>query len=235
MRIRFFKHASVAVATSATVVLFAAGVASAHIDPDPIAMQAGRSATVAFKVEHGCDGSPTMSMKFEIPAGVTDAVGVEKEGWTSTVTGNVLEFTGGPLDPEQEDHFDITFTAPTAAGEIHFPVIQTCEVGELAWIEIPAEGAAEPERPAPTIKVTEGAPTPEDLTPAPEEEEGTEDTLVTQSTDGAAPTATAVPADDKDDDDSNTGTIVILVIGAAIVLAGGGVMLARRNKPTPQP
>ena len=29
---------------------------------------------------------------------------------------------------EQEDHFDITFTAPSEAGEIRFPVIQTCEV-----------------------------------------------------------------------------------------------------------
>jgi uncharacterized protein YcnI len=138
---------------------------------------------------------------------------------------------GGPLDPEQEDHFDITFTAPAAAGEIHFPVIQTCEVGELAWIEIPEEGAAEPERPAPTIKITDGPPTAADLTPEPEEAT-TEDTVVTQGTDdGAAPTVTAVPADD---DSSNSVAIVIVVIGAAIVLVGGGVLLARRNKANPQ-
>ena len=235
MRTTFFKYAFVTAATSATVVLFAGGIASAHIEPDPIAMQAGTSATVAFNVEHGCDGSPTTSMTFQIPEGVTDAVAVEKEGWTATLTGDTLEFVGGPLDPEQADHFDITFTAPAAAGDIHFPVVQACEAGELAWIEIPEEGAEEPERPAPTIKITEGAPTAEDLAPEHEEEEATEETLVTQSTDGAAaPTATVAPADD-DDDDSNTGTIVIVVIGAAIVLVGGGVMLARRNKATPQP
>jgi uncharacterized protein YcnI len=229
-----FKYAFVTAATSATVVLFAGEIASAHIDPDPIAMQAGTSATVAFNVEHGCDGSPTTSMKFRIPDGVTDAVAVEKDGWTATLTGDTLEFVGGPLDPEQADHFDITFTAPAAAGDIHFPVVQTCEAGELAWIEIPEEGAAEPERPAPTINITEGPPTAEDLAPEPEEEEATEETLVTQSTDGAAaPTVTAAAADD--DDSSNTGVIVVVVIGAAIVLVGGGVLLARRNKATPQP
>ena len=64
-------------------------------------------------------------------------------------------------------------TAPAEAGEIRFPVIQTCEQGELAWIEIPAEGAAEPEHPAPTLKITAGPPTAEDLTP--EEEEASAD------------------------------------------------------------
>ena len=228
----FFKPAFVTAAGSATIVLLWGGIAAAHIDPDPIAIEAGTSATVAFKVEHGCDGSPTTSMKFQIPDGVSDAVAVEKEGWTATVTGDTLEFVGGPLDPEQEDHFDITFTAPAAAGEIRFPVIQTCAVGELAWFEIP-DGATEPERPAPTVKITEGPPTPADLTPEPEAEDAPEGTVVTQGTDETvAPTVTVAPVDD--DSSSNTGAIVIVAIGAAIVLIGGGVLLARRNRADPQ-
>lgn len=229
----FFKPAFVTAAGSATIVLLWGGIAAAHIDPDPIAIEAGTSATVAFKVEHGCDGSPTTSMKFQIPDGVSDAVAVEKEGWTATVTGDTLEFVGGPLDPEQEDHFDITFTAPAAAGEIRFPVIQTCAVGELAWIEIP-DGATEPERPAPTVKITEGPPTSADLTPEPEAEDAPpEGTVVTQGTDETvAPTVTVAPVDD--DSSSNTGAIVIVAIGAAIVLIGGGVLLARRSRADPQ-
>ncbi|MEP7201627.1 MAG: DUF1775 domain-containing protein [Ilumatobacteraceae bacterium] len=223
------KYAFVTAATSAAFVLVTGGIASAHIDPDPIAIQAGTSGAFAFNVEHGCNGSPTTSMKFQIPDGVTDAVAVDKEGWTATVTGNTLEFVGGPLDPEQEDHFNITFTAPAAAGDIHFPVIQTCEAGEIAWIEIPAEGADEPEHPAPTIKVTEGPPTSADLTPEPEEDQ-TEGTTVTHGTDGEATPTVAEAA--ADDDSNNTGTIVKVVIGAAIVVVGGGVLLARRNKPT---
>jgi hypothetical protein len=64
-------------------------------------------------------------MKFQIPDGVTDAVGVAKDGWTTTSAGDTLEFAGGPLAADQGDHFDITFTAPDTAGGISFPVIQT--------------------------------------------------------------------------------------------------------------
>ena len=40
---------------------------------------------------------------------------------------------------------------------LYFPVIQTCEEGEAAWIEIPAEGedGEELESPAPSITLTE--------------------------------------------------------------------------------
>jgi uncharacterized protein YcnI len=232
MKTPFFKHTLVTAATTATVVLFAGGIASAHIDPDPIAIQAGTAATVSFKVEHGCDGSPTTSMKFQIPDGVTDAAGVAKDGWTATLTGNTLEFAGGPLAADQEDHFDISFTAPATAGDIRFPVIQTCEVGELDWIEVAEEGAAEPEHPAPTIKITEGAPTAEELTPAPEDEEGTEGTVVATS-DTVVPVVTTVPADSSDDS-SNTGTIVLVAAIVVVVLVGGGIALSRRNSATPK-
>jgi uncharacterized protein YcnI len=230
MRTAFVKSVIASVAATATVVVIAGGIASAHIDPDPIAMQAGTSATVAFKVEHGCDGSPTTSMKFQIPAGVTDAVGVDKEGWTATLTGDVLEFKGGPLAADQEDHFDITFTAPGEPGDIRFPVIQTCEQGELAWVEVAAEGAAEPEHPAPTITVTAGPPTAAELTPAPEATDtGTAGTAAASGDTAAPVSATVAPASDS----SNTGTIVVVVIIVAIVLAAGGIVLARRKNATP--
>ena len=233
MRTALAKSVIAAAAATAVVLLASGGIASAHIDPDPIATQAGTSATVAFNVEHGCDGSPTTSMKFQIPAGVTDAVGVAKDGWTSTLTGDTLEFKGGPLAADQKDQFDITFTAPTQPGDVRFPVIQTCEQGELAWIEVAAEGAAEPEHPAPTIKVTAGPPTAADLTPAPEaDDSGTEGTAAA-SGDTAVPVVasatTAAPADDS----SNTGTIVVLVVIAAVVLVGGGMLLARRRGASP--
>ena len=233
MRTAFGKSVIVSAAATATVVLIAGGITSAHIDPDPIAMQAGTSATVAFKVEHGCDGSPTNDMKFQIPAGVTDAVGDTKDGWTSTVTGDTLEFKGGPLAADQADHFDITFTAPAQPGDIRFPVIQTCEQGELAWIEVPVEGAAEPEHPAPTIEITAEAPTAAELTPAPEaDDSGTGDTAVATGDTAVrviATAATVAPADDS----SNTGTIVVVVAVVAVVLVGGGLLLARRKHSTP--
>jgi uncharacterized protein YcnI len=229
MKTPFFKHALVTAVTTATVVLFAGSLASAHVDPDPIAIQAGTAATVAFNVEHGCDGSPTTSMKFQIPDGVTDAAGVAKDGWTATVTGNELEFVGGPLAADQGDHFDISFTAPATPGNISFPVIQTCEQGETAWIEPVVEGADEPEHPAPTIKITAEAPTAEELTPAPEEE-GTDGTVV--ATSDTAVVVTTVTADS--DDDSNTTMIVVVAAIVVVILVGGGIALSRRNSTTPK-
>lgn len=227
MRTSLFKRATVTVITSVSVLLIATGTASAHIDPDPIAMQAGTSGTVAFKVEHGCEGSPTTGMKFQIPEGVSGVTAVDKDGWTATVTGAVLEFKGGPLAADQEDHFDITFTAPSTPGDIRFLVIQTCEQGELAWIEVPEEGAAEPEHPAPTIKVTQGPPTSADLTPEPEAtDQATDGTVVATGATGViSPTVTTASKDDS----SNTGAIAGVVIAAVIVVLGGGIMLARRR------
>ena len=225
------KHALVSVAVSVTVVLAVGGVASAHINPDPPAVEAGSTATVGFTIEHGCDGSPTTDLKFQIPDTVSGVAAVAKPGWTATLTGNVLEFKGGQLAADQEDHFDITFTAPAQAGDIRFPIIQTCVQGELAWIEVAAEGAAEPDHPAPTLKVTDGPPTSADLMP---EAEGT-DANATAGTEAAAGTAdtaapvsaTVAPATSKDS--SNTGTIVVIVVVVAVVLIGGGIVLARRR------
>lgn len=233
MRTALAKSVIVSAAAAAVVLLAAGGIASAHIDPDPIAMQAGTSTTVAFRVEHGCDGSATTSMKFQIPAGVTDAVGVAKDGWTSNLAGDTLEFVGGPLAADQEDHFDITFTAPTQPGDIRFPVIQTCEQGELAWIEVASEGAAEPEHPAPILKVTAGPPSAADLTPAPEaDDSGTAGTEVA-SGDTAVPVLAPATTVAPEDDSSNTGTIVVVVVIVAVVLVGGGLLLARRRSRPP--
>jgi uncharacterized protein YcnI len=232
MRSTFFKHAFVSAAASVTAILVTGGIVSAHIDPDPVAMQAGTSGTVTFTVEHGCDGSPTNDIKIQIPPGVTAVAPVDKEGWTTTVTGDTVEFKGGPLDAETTDHFDITLTAPAAAGDIHFPIIQTCEVGETDWLEIAAEGAEEPEHPAPTLKITQDPPTAEELAPEPEEEEGSDGTVVATGTDVISTTVAAT--DDSDDDSSNTGTIVVIVVIVAVVLVGGGVVLARRNSAAPK-
>jgi periplasmic copper chaperone A len=228
MRTAFRNHAFVAAmmaaALTATVMLVAAGTASAHVDPDPIAVQAGTTATIAFGIEHGCDGSPTTSIKFQIPTDVTDVRPVDKTGWTATVAGDIVEFKGGPLAADAAEHFDITVTVPTTPGDISFPAIQTCEKGELAWIEPVVDGAAEPTHPAPVLKITAGAPTAAELAPATDAPSA--DTTATGS---VAPLTTAVTTAAPADDSSNGG-IIAAVIGAAIVVIGGGVLLARRKK-----
>ncbi len=232
MRTTFFRHASLSAVAAVTVVLVSGGIASAHVETDPLAMEAGSSGTVAFKVEHGCDGSPMTDLKIQMPQGVTDVKAVDKDGWTATVSGDTVEFMGGSLDAATADHFDITLTVPAQAGDLHFPAIETCEKGELDWIEIAAEGAAEPEFPAPTLKVTEGPPTSADLTPVPEEDDSTTAATGTVDIGVVAPAPTTATA--ATDDSSNTGTIVVVVVVVAVVLVGGGVALTRRRSTTPR-
>lgn len=176
-------------------VLLLAGTASAHIDPTPAAVEAGAEATVAFGVEHGCDGSPTVELQIQIPDGVTDAQPVDQDGWTASTAdgtdGQVVTFADGSLDPETPADFAITFTAPTAPGTINFPIVQTCEVGQLDWIEIPVEGQEEPEHPAPAVLVTSAPPTSEEIDPAPDEGEEAE---VVDTTPEESEAADTVPA-----------------------------------------
>jgi uncharacterized protein YcnI len=234
-----FKHAVVTATAGLTVVLITGGIASAHVDPDPIAMQVGTSGTVAFNVEHGCDGSPMTDLKIQIPTGVTGVAAVDKDGWIAAVRGDAVEFTGGSLDAATEDHFDITLTAPSTPGKLNFPTIETCQVGEIDWIEIAAEGAPEPENVAPSLLITQNAPTAAELTPVPDAPEAAGTTVAggtvaggTAATTEASGTLVATVAPAKDS--SNTGTIVVVVVIVAVVLIGGGVLVARRRGAAPQ-
>jgi uncharacterized protein YcnI len=229
-------------AATVAVLVVGAGVASAHIDPDPAAVEAGTPATVGFGVEHGCEGSPTIALDIELPEELTDTEPVAKPGWEATIDGRVLTFSGGPLDADTPDTFSITFTAPTTPGTLLFPTVQKCTDGEIAWIAVAAEGEPEPEHPAPQLLVTAGPPTSEELAPPEEEEGATETTQATDATDATDATVTvdtavaadtSVPADsavtsDDSDDSSNVG----LIVGglALVVVVGAGAYLVVRSR-----
>jgi len=209
-----------------TVVLLAVGgrAASAHIDPDPAAVAAGSSATISFTVEHGCDGSATVKIEMKIPEGFDAVAAPPKDGWTVTVNTGSVVWEGGPLDASTPDTFALSFTAPVAAGDYALPVIQSCEAGELAWVQEEVEGQPEPELPAPVLLVTSGEPTDEELGGHDAGGAGgTEPTLI--ATDDGAP----------GDHTSNTGAVVGGVVAAIVVLGGGGYVLSRKRKGSKPP
>ncbi len=150
------------VATGAAVLLGAA-LAAAHIETDPPAVQAGTQATVGFVVEHGCGESNTTGMDIKLPAGITDAT-ASKQGWTVSVADGVVRFSGGDLDHDTEDTFDVSFTAPTAPGFVTFPTVQICGDTQQPWLDETVEGQPEPEHPAPRLEITQGPPTSDELT-----------------------------------------------------------------------
>ena len=204
------KRAAGLVAAISTVAVLALGAAPAfaHVDPDPLAMQAGTTATIAFGIEHGCSGSPTKSLEIQIPPDVTNVKPVEKAGWTAVVAGDKVTISGGSLSADTKDHFDLSLTAPAAAGVVHFPVVQTCEAGVTRWIEIGEEGKPEPELPAATLKITAGPPTADDLKPADE-----------------------APATKRS---SSHAGLYVAIAAAVVVLGGGAAVVVRRRRSTSQ-
>jgi uncharacterized protein YcnI len=121
----------------AGALLLAAGPAAAHVEPDPARVKPGKTATVGFTPEHGCDDSPITSMRFRIPKGATDATPEPKDGWEVQATTKTVTFSGGSMPSDDTDAFEITFTAPTEKTILSWKVVQRCEEGVERWIEGP--------------------------------------------------------------------------------------------------
>lgn len=168
---------------AATLMLISGlGPASAHVSLKADTTATGSTGLLTFSFNHGCEGSATTEIAIAIPDTVRSVNPGMNYGWTiETVTDDSATPAGSPAaDDEHASEGRITeviYTAKEpvpdgfydalvlrvalpedASGEtVYFPVVQTCEDGEVAWIEIPAEGqdADELESPAPSITLTD--------------------------------------------------------------------------------
>lgn len=159
------------------------GAAFAHVSIAEDEVVAGSSAIVTLTFSHGCEGSPTTELRIQMPESiptvaptinanwdvekVTEALDTPIEGsHGEQITERVSEVVYTARTPVADgfrDTFELSVSIPDdAAGQtLYFPTIQTCETGESAWIEIPADGQdpEELEAPAPGVEVvaaTEG-------------------------------------------------------------------------------
>lgn len=172
--------------TAATcgMLLLGAGVASAHVTVDPSTTAAGSYAILTFSVPHGCDGSATTSVAIQMPESINAVTPSVNPGWTVEKKMQKLDTPiddghGGqltervdqvvytaktPLPADLRDAFELSLQLPDSPGAtLTFPAIQQCEQGETDWIEVAADGQAEPAHPAPSIVIagdaTDGAAT----------------------------------------------------------------------------
>ncbi len=136
------------------VLMGASGAASAHVHAKPEKVVAGAPATVSFVIGHGCAGSPTTKVAIKTPSTLSKVAAVAPKGWTATMKGSVVTFVGGPLPDKTKALFGIMFTAPSSAGELTFPTVQTCVKGETSWIQPTPASGKEPDYPAPVVLVT---------------------------------------------------------------------------------
>lgn len=153
---------SVAALGALALTLGGAAVANAHVDLSGSSSEAGSSTLLTFSFSHGCEGSPTTAIAIQIPKGINTVSPTANANWTvekvmetldSPITdssgnevtervGEVLYTTNTPVPDGIRDAFTLSLTLPEVATEttLPFPVVQSCEVGENVWLEIPAEG-----------------------------------------------------------------------------------------------
>lgn len=143
--------------------------ALAHVTlANPQAM-AGSYYKAVFNVPHGCNGSPTIKLRIQIPDGVIAIKPQPKAGWEinivkgayakaytlhgAPVSSGVREVSWSGKLPDayfDEFTFQAYLTTDLPAGSVlNFPVVQECEQGVARWIDTKEAS----DTPAPRLKL----------------------------------------------------------------------------------
>lgn len=153
---RAFIRAALAVASLA----LAATQAHGHVTLETGKASIGSTYKAVLRVPHGCEGSPTLKVRVQLPEGVIGVKPMPKADWTletakgdyagsyslwgEPLTSGVREIVwSGKLLDEHYDEFVFRGYLSDALPPdtvLYFPVVQECEQGVERWIEIPAEG-----------------------------------------------------------------------------------------------
>ena len=161
----------------AMALLAASAPAFAHVTLETQEAPVGGTYKAVLRVPHGCEGSPTVKIRVQIPEGVIAVKPMPKPGWTLETTKGKYEkaydyygtptaegvtevsWSGGKLLDEHYDEFVLRayLTADLKPETtLYVPVVQECEGGAVErWIEIPAAGKAADDYkfPAPGLKL----------------------------------------------------------------------------------
>ncbi|MBL1096329.1 YcnI family copper-binding membrane protein [Streptomyces coffeae] len=228
--------------TAGSLVLLAAGPAFAHVSVQPGEAEKGGYSTVNFKVPNERDDSSTTKLEVTLPTDhpLASVMPQPVPGWKVKVTKTKLAkpiemhgekiteavskvtWTGGKIEPGQFQQFPLSVgQLPEDADQLVFKALQTYDDKEVVrWIEEPKEGEAEPENPAPVLKL---------VAPA-------------EGSDGHGGAASDHKDDDKGEDgeknaadsdgDSSDTTARVLGIAGIVIGAAGvafGVLASRRR------
>lgn len=167
---------SFAAALAAGTVLVLSGPAFAHVSVQPGEASKGGYATINFKVPNERDNASTTQLEVSFPVDqpLTSVMPQDVPGWTVKVETSKLDkpltvhgkqineavtkvtWSGGKIETGRFQQFPLSVgKLPENADQMVFKAIQTYDNGEVVrWIEEAKEGAAEPQNPAPVLKLT---------------------------------------------------------------------------------
>jgi uncharacterized protein YcnI len=170
------RRAGALASLAALTVVGAATAASAHVTANPKSAEQGSYTKVSFRVPNERDNASTTKIVVHLPVdhplasvSVRPTPGwtvkaeksklpkpVKSHGGELTEAVTTITWSGGEIEPGRFQEFDVSMgPLPTDTDQIMFKADQTYSDGEVVkWQEEPAEGAAEPEHPAPTLKLT---------------------------------------------------------------------------------
>ncbi|MFG1944201.1 YcnI family protein [Nonomuraea sp. NPDC048826] len=176
------RAATVLAATTAVTAALTAALALpalAHVTVNPGTAEAGGFTKVAFRVPNERDDAKTTKVEVTFPTDHPLAFVSVKPvpGWTVKVTegklpkpvttefGELTEavttvvWSGGEIGRGQFQEFEVSMgRLPEGVDRLVFPTRQTYSSGEVvSWSDAPAAGGAEPEHPAPVLKLTPAA------------------------------------------------------------------------------
>ncbi|WHX24214.1 YcnI family protein [Streptomyces malaysiensis subsp. malaysiensis] len=234
--------------TAGGLVLLTAGPAFAHVSVQPGQAEKGGYSTINFKVPNERDDSSTVKLEVNLPADhpLASVMPQPVPGWGVKVTKSKLAkpmevhgekineavtkvtWTGGKIEPGTFQQFPLSVgQLPEDADQLVFKALQTYDNKEVVrWIEEPQEGAAEPENPAPVLKLVAPAKGSDgqDAAAASGQGQGKDSEKA-----GAENSASEDASDDKDGSDTTARVLGIagIVIGAAGVAFG--VVASRRR------
>ncbi|MFF7637323.1 YcnI family protein [Kitasatospora sp. NPDC008050] len=239
MRSLTARRSTAAAVLAAGAVLVTAVPAFAHVTVNPNTATQGGYTAVAFRVPDESDKASTVKLEVTVPTDhpVASVSTQPVPGWTATVdkthlatpvttddgqvTDAVSKITWtadatGKIGPGQFQEFKISLgPLPKDADQIVFKALQTYDDGTVVrWIDEAKAGQAEPQHPAPTLRLTAATGT------APSPAAGA-------SQDGKSATAAAT-SDDSTARALGIAGIVVGVLGAAL-----GVVGLRRKSGTP--
>ncbi|MEE4541125.1 YcnI family protein [Streptomyces sp. V4-01] len=225
--------------------LLAAVPAFAHVTVQPGSAAKGSYSTVSFKVPNEEDSASTIKVEVNLPVDHPIAsVSLQPvPGWTAQVTksklttplktddGTVDEavtritWSGGKIAPGQFQQFPVSFgPLPDDADSLPFKALQTYSNGDIVrWIDLAQAGQAEPEHPAPTLRLTAAAP------------EGGAPTATATGSAAGAPAAdttgkqTAATASSGDTSDGTARALGVAGIVVGVIGVGFGVFAGRRR------
>jgi len=178
--------------------------ALAHVEPSPEKVPANSSSKITLSAE-GEESVPAVKLTVQMPTGVTDVVALPTAGWTESVQGRVVTWSGGKIPHGADGKFSFTAQMPNTPGRVLvFPSLVTYQDGKVVhWI-----GAESSDTPAPRLTLTAAKgqtnPPPPPSAPA----------TTSTSTEG----------------DGGSNTWIWIVVAAAILASLAAVVIVRRRR-----